>query len=173
MSVVIQLMAPCFLLQKQVGLLVGPLNVVPHFLDVFAGSRHGYQFWGNSKGDIYGELGLPTVHKKIGADPIAELWVQLYVCTTTPILPFQSDLWSRGSVPSMLIKMELNLSHWPFVWGWYELVLHFLVPVNLQRLAMSSLSNSSSGPKGFSPVTHNGWWNCPRVPCPLSGPSEI
>ena len=44
-------------------------------------------------------------------------WVQLYACPSTPMLPFQSDLCSEGKVPSMLIRVELNLPHWPFVWG--------------------------------------------------------
>ena len=63
-SVVILLMALCFLLLEEVGLLVGPLNVVPSAFEHIAGSGCGYWLWGNSKGDIDGESGLSTIHQE-------------------------------------------------------------------------------------------------------------
>ena len=87
---------------------------------------------------------------------MAELWMQLYACTSILILPFQSDLHSGGNVPTILIKMEFNLLHWPFVWRQYRLVLILLVPVNLQRLALVHFRSFSLGPKGSFLADHNG-----------------
>ena len=89
---------------------------------------------------LMGSQGYLLYIGKYGLKPEAELQVQLYTWTSTPILPFQSDLHSGGSIPNMLFRVELNLSYWPFVWGWYGLGLCFLVPINSQRLAMSLLS---------------------------------
>ena len=49
---------------------------------------------------------------------MTELQVQLYAGTSSLMLPFQIDLCSGGKVPNMLIRVELNLLHWPFVLGW-------------------------------------------------------
>ena len=61
-SVIILLVALHFLPLKKVGLPESSLHAVPQVLDVFAGGRCRYWFWGNSKGDINGKLGLPTIH---------------------------------------------------------------------------------------------------------------
>ena len=66
--VIILLMALHPLPLKEVGLPVGTLNVVPQPLDVFAESGCGYWLWGNSKGDINGESGLPTIHQEVGTE---------------------------------------------------------------------------------------------------------
>ena len=68
MLVIIWLMAWHFLLLKEVSFLVGPLNMVPQLLNVFAGSGCGYWLWGNSQGDIDGESRLPTIHQEVGAE---------------------------------------------------------------------------------------------------------
>ena len=40
----------------------------------------------------------------------------------------------------MLIRVELNLSHWPLVCRWYGLVHIFCIPISLQRSATNWLS---------------------------------
>ena len=47
---------------------MGPPNAVPQFLDVLGGSGCSYPFWGKSKSDIDGELGLSPIHEEIGAE---------------------------------------------------------------------------------------------------------
>ena len=41
------------------------------------------------------------------------------------ILPLQLSSLG-GNVPSILIRVELNLSHWPLVCGWYRTGPYFL-----------------------------------------------
>ena len=75
--------------------------------------------------------------------------------------------------PKILTRVELNLSHWPFVWGWYGL---FWVPWSLliyKGWLWAHSLNFSPGTKGFSLVIHSGQWSCPRGPQPLSRQSGI
>ena len=81
---------------------------------------------------------LPYI-RKYGLKPVVKFLVQLYVWTSAPILLFQSDFHSEESVPSITIRVELNLSHWLLVCGWYILVCSFCVPISLQRSVINSL----------------------------------
>ena len=66
--IIIAFRAQCLLLPKEVGFPMGRPNVFPLFLDVLGGSGCGYQLQGKSKGDIDWELGLPPIHKEVGAE---------------------------------------------------------------------------------------------------------
>ena len=63
-SVIMFLVVLHFLPLEKVSLPVGPLYEVPQLLDAFAGGGHGYQFWGNSKGDINGKWGCLPYNKR-------------------------------------------------------------------------------------------------------------
>ena len=85
--------------------------------------------WVSLRMTSIGSWGCLLYIRKYGLKPRVEIWVQLQVWTSAPIQPFQSDLHSGGSVPNILMRVELNLSHWPFVLGWYGLVLSFFSPL--------------------------------------------
>ena len=80
---------------------------------------------------------LPYMRKD-GLKPVAKLQVPLNMFTRAPVLFSQFDMCSRSNISSKLIRVEMNLSHCPFVWGWYGLVLSFLLPVILQRSVINS-----------------------------------
>ena len=87
---------------------MGPLNVVSQLLNVFAGSGCSYQLWGNSEDEVDGELGLPTIHQEIGTEAFSRVVgaiAYVYQCSETA---FPVRLGSKGNVPSMLIRVELN-----------------------------------------------------------------
>ena len=134
-------MALCLLLLKEVSLSMGPPNAFPQFLDILGGSGFSYQFWGKFKSDVERESGLSPIHEEIGT--VANGRILGTVVSgdqhSNTALPVRLAFW-RHPQHINWGGVELNLSHWPFVWGWYGLILSFLVPINLQRLAVSSLS---------------------------------
>ena len=128
------------LLLKGVSFPMGLPNSFTQFLHILVGSGHGYWSQGKSEGDIDRESGLSPIHQVIGAEPhggISGTVVSMDQCSNTAL---QLDFHSGGSVLNILVKVELNLFYWPFVWGWYGLVLSYFVPLNFQRSAISSLS---------------------------------
>ena len=74
---------------------------------------------------------------------------------------FHSDFFSLGNIPSMLIRVELNLSHWPLVCRWYGLVHIFCIPISLQRSATNWLSMFQPWSIRIFWATHSGQWTCP------------
>ena len=64
---------------------------------------------------LMGSQGCLPYMKKYELKPVVEIWVQFKAWTNAPILPIQSDLHLGGSVPNTPIRVELNISHWPFV----------------------------------------------------------
>ena len=76
---------------------MGPLNSFPQFLHVLGGSGCSYQSQSKSKGDINREVGLPPIHKVIGAEPHGRIFgavVSMHKFSNTA-LPVRLAFWRQ------------------------------------------------------------------------------
>ena len=103
--IMISLMTLHLYLLKQVSLNVAPPNAVwMYFVEVGVVINFSVSLRVTSMGS-WGCL--PYIRKE-ELKPTVEFQEQLYTWTCTPIMPYLSDLHSEGSVPSILIRVELN-----------------------------------------------------------------
>ena len=106
-------MVLCLLLLKQVSLSIAPPNVVPQSLDYLVEVGAVINYGVSLESDVDGESGL----FEIGAETHGGILGTVVSVDQHSNTVIQPDLYSGGSIPSILMRVELNLIHWPFVWG--------------------------------------------------------
>ena len=130
----------CFFCMKVLSFPLSPPGMFPYLLDKLGSVWLHYGTWSQTKCYIYWKARLSPKHEEVGADPCT--WILgVVLCMnqhSNVVLPLW--LFSLGKVPSMLIRVKLNLSHWPLVCGWYELVHIFCITISSQRSATNWLS---------------------------------
>ena len=69
---------------------------------------------------------------------------------------FWSDFFSGDNVPSMPIRVELNISHWPLVGGDMDWFTTFGSPSAYRDQPLAESQNAYADPRRFFWATHSG-----------------
>ena len=124
----------CFFCLKGLSLLLSPPGAFSYLLHKLGSIWLCDGTWNQTKCYIYWKARLSPKYEEVGAE-LCSFWVQLYAWTNIPMWFFHSDFFSLGKVPSMFIRVELNLSHWLLVCRWYGLVHIFCIPISLTEVS--------------------------------------